>query len=506
MPPTRSVFRRSRLLIASTLLAWYPLTEASAASPSPSPSPDPDPIEGKWYGMAGFPEDRVELGFEIRRSPQGELKVYLYEPVLNFYGLEVPGTLERRGDTYVLESYVTSFRLVDGRIEGTYMPLHDPMTLRRTDSLPAEVPVPDFPTGPGPKLQVKLGGQVWAASAVRDSVAYVGTTSGVFNAVSLKDGSFVWTFNAGRPMHGEPLATDDAVFFVCDNGFLYRLDRATGKEVWRYDLGDAQSARILPHQIVYEYDFKAPRPLLADGVIYVGAGDGGFHAVDAATGKQVWRFATGDRIRTDAVVSGRKVVFGSFDHFVYAVDRKTGQQVWKTNTYAEIDGSPALIDGKIVVRNHGSIVQALDPATGKLVWRRIWWGSAVESTPVEFGGRIYIGASDLRRVTCMEPKDGRVVWRTDVYGWAWARPLVTEKIVYIGAGGSEPYQMRHLPSLTALDRRSGKIVWRWPMPVLPGVLTYGFAAPPALAGNTVVIGGMDGTLYAFPTDLGDRDN
>ncbi len=214
----------------------------------------------------------------------------------------------------------------------------------------------------------------------------------------------------------------------------------------------------------------------------------------------MWRFATGDRIRTDAVVSGRNVVFGSFDHFVYAVDRKTGQQVWKANTYAEIDGSPALIDGKIVVGNHGSIVQALDPATGKLVWRRIWWGSAVESTPVEFGGRIYIGASDLRRVTCLEPKNGRVVWRTDVYGWAWARPLVTEKIVYIGTGGSEPYQMRHLPSMTALDRKTGKIVWRWPMPKLPGVLTYGFAAPVVLGGNTLVIGGMDGTLYGFPAE------
>ncbi|HEY6947509.1 MAG TPA: PQQ-binding-like beta-propeller repeat protein, partial [Gemmatimonadales bacterium] len=187
------------------------------------------------------------------------------------------------------------------------------------------------------------------------------------NAVSVKDVSFVWTFNAGRPMHGEPLATDDAVFFVCDNGFLYKLDRATGKEIWRYDLGDARTPRILPHQIVYDYDFKSPRPLLADGVIYVGSGDGGFHAVDAGTGQRLWRFATGDRIRTDAIVSGAQVVFGSFDHFVYAVDRKTGQQAWKADTYAEVDGSPALIDGKIVVGNHGSLVVALDPATGKPV-------------------------------------------------------------------------------------------------------------------------------------------
>lgn len=495
---TSSPGRAGLVLAAAAALSCCALARAEAASPPPPT--DPDPIEGKWYGVAGFPQDRIELGFEIKRNDQGELKVYLYQPVLNFYGLELPGALERKGDDYVLGSYVTSFRLVDGRIEGTYMPLHDPMSLRRTDSLPGEVPVPDFSTGAGPRWQVKLGGQIWAAAAVRDSVAYVGTTGGVFNAVSVKDGSFVWTFNAGRPMHGEPLATDDAVFFVCDNGFLYKLDRATGKETWRYDLGDARTPRILPHQIVYDYDFKSPRPLLADGVIYVGSGDGGFHAVDAATGQRLWRFEAGDRIRTDAITSGAQVVFGSFDHFVYALDRKTGQQVWKADTYAEVDGSPALIDGKIVLGNHGSLVEALDPATGKPVWRRIWWGSAVESTPVGYGGRIYIGASDLRRITCMDPKDGRVVWRTDVYGWAWARPLVTGKIVYIGTGGSEPYQMRHLPAMTALDRATGRILWRWPMPVLPGVLYYGFAAPPVLAGSTVVIGGMDGTLYGFPAE------
>ena len=496
--PTSIVARSAHKI---TLVALLPVSAALAQGPSAlNHDPHPDPIEGKWLGIAGYPQDRIELGFEIKRNDKGELKVYLYEPVLNFYGLELPGALERDTAGYVLPSYVTSFRLVDGRIEGKYMPLHDPMSLRRTDSLPSEVAVPDLPPGPGPKWQTKLGGEIWAAAAAHDSVAYVGTTGGVFNAVSLKDGSFVWTFSAGAPMHGEALATADAVFFVCDNGFLFKLERTTGKELWRYDLGDAQAPRIMPHQIVYEYDFKSPRPLLADGVIYVGAGDGGFHAVDAASGARIWRVATGAKIRTDAMVSGPNVVVGSFDNFVYAFDRKTGREVWKYNSYAEVDGSPALIDGKIVVGNHGSVVQAIDPATGKYVWRRIWWGSAVESTPVEYGGRIYIGASDLRRITCMEPKDGRVVWRADVYGWAWARPLVTEKFVYIGTGGSDPYQMRHVAAMTALDRRTGKIVWRWPMATLPGVLTYGFAAPPALAGNTIVIGGMNGTLYAFPAE------
>ncbi|HXD31157.1 MAG TPA: hypothetical protein VN643_08570 [Pyrinomonadaceae bacterium] len=36
----------------------------------------PDPIEGKWYGVAGFPLDRVELGFEFKRNAKNELKAY----------------------------------------------------------------------------------------------------------------------------------------------------------------------------------------------------------------------------------------------------------------------------------------------------------------------------------------------------------------------------------------------------------------------------------------------
>ena len=64
--------------------------------------------------------------------------------------------------------------------------------------------------------------------------------------------------------------------------------------------------------------------------------------------------------------------------------------------------------------------------------------------------------------------------------------------------GSSPYYIRHLGGLTALDRKTGKAVWRWPMPEWPGSLTYGFAAPPVIEDRTLVIGGLDGALYAFP--------
>ena len=43
-------------------------------------------------------------------------------------------------------------------------------------------------------------------------------------------------------------------------------------------------------------------PLIEDGVIYVGACDKNFYAVDAVSGNEVWRFSTGDVIVSTATI------------------------------------------------------------------------------------------------------------------------------------------------------------------------------------------------------------
>ena len=60
---------------------------------------------------------------------------------------------------------------------------------------------------------------------------------------------------------GVPCVTDDAVYFACDNGYLVRLNRADGKEVWRYDLGDARVPRVLQEDVAR----LAPQPRAGAG-------------------------------------------------------------------------------------------------------------------------------------------------------------------------------------------------------------------------------------------------
>lgn len=494
-PPSAPVPGRfpSRGAIAAALLVLI----AAAASPAGA-ALAPAQVTGKWLGTIGTPRERITVGLDFRRAPNGDLKLYLTQPVMNYFAIEAPGVVKLDGDTLRLPEMAMTLALRDGRLEGFYPGPNSPGTFTRAASLPREVPIPRVPAGPGPRWTTRLNGQVYASPVVAESLVFVGTTGGVMNALRVADGSLKWAFGAGRPIHGDALVTGEAVYFACDNGYLFKLERATGKETWRYDLGDARVSRVLPHPGVYDWDWQGPKPVIADGVVYVGAGDGGFHAVDAATGARLWRFETKGKIRNGAALDGRRVIVGSADRFVYALDRASGRELWKADTRAEVDATPVVHDGKVLVGNRGAGLIAFEAETGKQLWRNYFWGSWVESTPVVVDGTIYIGASDLRRASAIHPDDGRVLWRTDVHGWNWGTPLVTADRVYVGAAGGTPYVLEHVASFNVLDRATGRLLRRWPLPASAGAHQWGIGGSPAPAGDLVIVTTIEGSVMAFP--------
>lgn len=499
------------MALAMLVLGATPVVHAA---PVAGADQSAEPMLGKWYGKAGSEKDRVDLGFEFLRDGKGAITAAIYGDIFNFYGLLVPGGMERQPDGSYLNK-VWGIKLTpkgdtaDGLLFGDL-----PINLHRVTKLPSEPTMPRFSAGPGPKWQTKLATPIYARAALRDGVAYVGTLGGEFHAISLKDGGFVWTFPAGRSIYGEALATDDAVYFTCDNGYLFKLDRATGKEIWRYDLGDERVSHIPPHQLVpnsgdFDWDFHASKPVLADGMLYVGSGDGGMNAVDPDKGSRLWRFQAQGKIREAATIDGSRLYFGTKDNLVYALDRKDGSQIWSITLQGPLGGAPTRIGDTLVLAISAGLIQAVDPDTGKTTWEMYPWLSAVESSAIpDQGTRFFIGSSDMRRVSYMDAKDGSVLWRTNVFGCPWAAPEISGDRVYVSVEGVTPYfagvdpvvpyPLHHRGSLTALDRKSGKILWRWQMPEWPGAWTSGFIAAPAAADGLVVVGGVDGSLYAFP--------
>jgi outer membrane protein assembly factor BamB len=221
--------------------------------------------------------------------------------------------------------------------------------------------------------------------------------------------------------------------------------------------------------------------------------------VNAANGERVWRVQAPGKIRATAAVHDVKVVLGTLDGWVIALDRATGGELWRRDVKGPVTSGLTFIGGKLVIGTRGSVLAALDPSSGETLWQESFWGSWVESSPVlGDDGIAFIGSSDLRRVTAFDSADGRFVWRTDVFGWSWGRPVVTDRTVYVASAGVMPYEIRHVAAFTALDRRTGKIRWRWPVAQPAGAMLWGFAAGATLDDETLVVGGLDGTLYAFP--------
>ena len=426
------------------------------------------------------------------------MKVWVSQPVINFYGYEIPGLLLREGDEYKHAGMTLNLRFRNGMLEGEWMGLNAPLALRRARRLPTEVPLPKLPSVE-PVWRTGLGGAIYAPVAVRDDHAYVGTTGGAFYSLSLSDGRMEWIFIAGRPIHGGAVVTDDAVFFAADNGYLFKVARTTGKEIWKYDLGDARTDRILGHPETedFDWDVDAPTPVLRDGVLFIGSSDGTFHAIRATSGERVWRVETGAKIRATALVTDSAALFGNWNGDLFYVDRTAGVTRWKKAMRAPVTSTGVVIGGRIVLGTRAGVVYGLEPDSGRILWRSAFWGSSVESDAEPLGDQFYIGSSDLRRISFIDAADGSVRWRTDVFGMPWARPVLRGGTLYAAVTGSKVGRVRHVGSLTAMEGSSGKILWAWRMPEWPGSLFSGFNASPAIAGDQLVVGGLDGSVYAF---------
>src|SRR5262245_32110473 len=127
-----------------------------------------------------------------------------------------------------------------------------------------------------------------------------------------------------------------------------------------------------------------------------GSANGKLHALDAATGQELWTFPSdalaGDfAFASPAVVDG--VVYYGVNRFgpvVFAVNAPTGAEIWQhAGPLSQIISSPNVVDGRVYVAFTDGTIQALDPANGQAIWSVIHPGGAY-SSPAVADGRLYV--------------------------------------------------------------------------------------------------------------------
>ena len=130
-------------------------------------------------------------------------------------------------------------------------------------------------------------------------------------------------------------------------------------------------------------------PLVIDGVMYTSGPPGTVVALDAATGRQIWRYQRQQKVRNPneinpfnrgVAVLGPRVFVGTLDATLIALDIRTGLPLWEVQMADTMQGysitSPPLpIKDRIIAGIAGGefgtrgFIDAYDAATGKRLWR-----------------------------------------------------------------------------------------------------------------------------------------
>jgi quinohemoprotein ethanol dehydrogenase len=135
------------------------------------------------------------------------------------------------------------------------------------------------------------------------------------------------------------------------------------------------------------------------------------------------------------------------------------------------EATPLVKDGIMYVITGNEDVFALNAKTGEILWER-WSNIDQKITTVCCGwvnrglamgeGMLFLGQFDAN-VIALDMKTGKEVWKTQIETWQdgygiTSAPLYYDGIVYSGITGGE-FGVRG--RLTALDAKTGKILWRW---------------------------------------------
>lgn len=186
------------------------------------------------------------------------------------------------------------------------------------------------------RWKVQTKGQVHATPAVQEGLAFVAGCDAIFRAIRITDGREMYQIESGAYTGASPVVAGDRAYFGTFNFEVLALDLKDRRIAWRYSQPDAQ------------FPFYSSAAL-DGGRVIVGGRDKMVHAIDAATGKPAWTFATRARVDSSPVVAGGRVYIGSGDGRLYVLDAASGKKLWEFDTGAGLTASPAVAAGKVVI-------------------------------------------------------------------------------------------------------------------------------------------------------------
>ncbi len=318
----------------------------------------------------------------------------------------------------------------------------------------------------GVKWKFPTGDRIVSSPVYADGTIFFGGDDGNVYAVNAADGRQLWKRRTGGPVSATPAVAGAILYVGSYDGKFYALDARTGNPRWKFATGGERrfEARGLHgmqpknQTIADPFDIFLSSPVLGGGSVYFGSGDGNVYALDAQTGDLKWKFQTGDVVHASPAYADGIVFVGSWDSYFYALDARTGTEKWRfhggedalMHNQVGFQSSAAVINGVVYVGCRDSNLYAIDAATGKEKWRFNNSASWVISSPAVTQGKVIFGTSDSSLYYVLDAQTGKEIAKQQGNAYVFSSPSVAGDVVYIGVLNG---------TLEARDLQSGELVW-----------------------------------------------
>jgi outer membrane protein assembly factor BamB len=265
------------------------------------------------------------------------------------------------------------------------------------------------------------------------------------------------------------------------DGSVLALDAETGREIWRGSAGAKLSAGV-------GSDGRVAAVVTRDGELVV-----------FDQGQVKWRKALGARVTTAPLVAGERVFVLGVDRSVQAFDAGDGRKLWALQrpgdplTLSQSGVLAAFKDTLIV--GQGPRMAGIDPLGGTVRWD-VAVGSPRGANEIErladlVGPSLRLGETVCARsfqaaVGCVNAERGTNVWSKNVGG----TDAVAGDAEFVFAGDASD-------RITAWKATSGDVAWS-----SDKLLYRGLSAPVAF-NKSVVFGDENGTLHWFARETGE---
>ncbi len=141
--------------------------------------------------------------------------------------------------------------------------------------------------------------------------------------------------------------------------------------------------------------------------MYTGYRDCSIRAVDIVAKEGIWSFPANGTI-TSPVIEEGVVVFGGPDKHAYALDASTGREIWRFRATAQIRFPPAVKDGSVYISAGRTQIHCLDILSGRRNWT-VRTDTPIIGGPFSYGDVVL--QHDSRRLwNCYGANTGEFRW------------------------------------------------------------------------------------------------